>query len=163
MENNRIQKQTLLRAPVQRVWRAIGDAQEFGAWFGMAFDGPFAAGRSITGRLAPTQVDEDVARLQAPHAGLRFEFMVVSVESPRRLVLAWHPFAVDPARDYSAEPMTEIEFQLEDAGSGSTRLTITESGFERLPPERRAPAFEANSGGWTHQLRLIEKYLGLQV
>lgn len=162
MDGNHIERQTLLRAPVERVWRAISDAREFGAWFGMAFDGPFVAGQSITGRLAPTQVDEDVARLQAPHAGLRFEFMVVSIEPPRRLVLAWHPFAIDPAFDYSAEPMTRIEFQLEDAGGGTTRLTITESGFERLPPERRAPAFEANSGGWTHQLRLIEKYLNRQ-
>ncbi|MGH9416488.1 MAG: SRPBCC family protein [Terriglobales bacterium] len=159
MAADRIEKQARLGAPLERVWRAISDAREFGAWFGMSFDGPFVAGQPVSGRLTPTQVDKEVARLQAPHAGLRFEFMVELIEPPLRLVLGWHPFAIDPAVDYSAEPMTRIEFRLEDADGGTTRLTITESGFERLPPERRAAAFEANSGGWSHQLRLIEKYL----
>ena len=42
---------------------------------------------------------------------------------------------------------------------GGTLLTITESGFEQIPMQRRAQAFKANDGGWTHQTKLIEKYL----
>jgi len=45
---DRIEKKVLLRAPLDRVWRAISDAKEFGAWFGVAFDGLFAAGARLT-------------------------------------------------------------------------------------------------------------------
>jgi hypothetical protein len=38
-------------------------------------------------------------------------------------------------------------------------LTITESGFDRVPLDRRAEAFESNEQGWTIQATLIEKYL----
>ena len=51
-------------------------------------------------------------------------------------------------------------FELKEV-PGGTELTITESGFDRVPLARRAEAFKANEGGWTHQTRLIEKYLAL--
>jgi hypothetical protein len=71
----------------------------------------------------------------------------------------WHPFAVDPTVDYSGEPSTLVEFRLEEV-AGGTRLTITESGFDGVPLERRAKAFAANEKGWAGQARLIEKYVG---
>ena len=71
MSTDRIEKETFLRAPLARVWRAISDADEFGQWFGVRFDGPFVAGTSVTGVITPTTVDEEVARRQEPHAGRR--------------------------------------------------------------------------------------------
>jgi uncharacterized protein YndB with AHSA1/START domain len=153
-----IEKKITLRAPVARVWRAISDAREFGAWFGVAFDGPFVAGERITGRIRPTTVDPEVAKLQAPHEGKAFDFTVDRVEPPRLISFRWHPFAVEPGVDYSKEPTTLIVFELTEVENG-TLLRITESGFDRIPLERRAKAFAANEGGWEHQLRLIEKYL----
>lgn len=73
----------------------------------------------------------------------------------------WHPYAVDPAHDYSSEPMTLVTFELSEA-EGGTLLTITESGFEGIPPDRRAKVIESDNAGWTHQARLIEKYLVLE-
>ena len=70
----------------------------------------------------------------------------------------WHPFAIDPGVDYSKEPMTLVVFELKQV-PGGTMLTITESGFDRIPLERRAKAFAANEQGWEHQTKLIEKYL----
>jgi uncharacterized protein YndB with AHSA1/START domain len=157
-DTDRIVKSVLLDAPRERVWRALADAAEFGTWFGMSFDGPFVAGQKITGRIAPTQVDPEVAKLQQPHRGKAFEFVVDRIEPMRLFSLRWHPFAIEPGVDYSQEPMTLIEFVLEDA-PGGTRLTITESGFDRIPLARRAQARQANEGGWEHQMRLIAKYL----
>ena len=77
---DRIEKRVTISAPVSRVWRAISDANEFGAWFGMAFDGPFVAGARVTGRIAPTTVDAEVAKLQAPHAGKKFEFTIERID-----------------------------------------------------------------------------------
>ena len=153
-----IEKKVTIGAPVPRVWRAISDANEFGAWFGMAFDGPFVAGARVTGRIQPTTVDAEVARLQAPHAGKEFEFTIERVDSPRLFSFRWHPFAVKPEEDYEQEPTTLIEFELQEV-EGGTRLTITESGFERIPLKRRAEAFQANEGGWEHQTRLVAKYV----
>ena len=158
MASDQIRKQGVLSAPVERVWQAITDAGKFGEWFGVQFDAPFEAGKRVTGRITPTKVDREVAKLQEPHAGKPFEWVVESLEPESRAVFRWHPFAIDPAADYSAEPMTRIEFLLEEVDKG-TRLTIVESGFDAIPAARRAEAYAANEGGWAHQLKLIEKYV----
>jgi uncharacterized protein YndB with AHSA1/START domain len=158
MSTDRIEKKVLLRASRERVWRAVSDAAEFGSWFGVAFDGPFAAGTRLTGKIVPTSVDAEVAKLQEPHKGKAFAWLVDRIEPMRRISFRWHPFAVEPDVDYTKEPMTLIVFELEEV-SGGTLLTITESGFDQIPLERRAKAFTANDGGWTMQMTLIEKYL----
>lgn len=155
---DRIEKQILLRAPQERVWRAISEAEQFGSWFGMRLSGPFAAGARLTGHITPTTVDAEVAKAQEPHAGMAFDFLVERIEPMRLFSFRWHPYAVDRSVDYSKEPTTLVEFVLEPQ-SGGTLLTITESGFDRIPLERRAQAFKANEGGWEAQTHLIEKYL----
>ncbi len=160
MDSNRIEKRILLRAPLERVWQAISDSGQFGRWFGAAFNGPFLAGRPLTGKIVGTAVDPEVAKLQKPHEGKTIELWVEKIEPMRTISFRWHPFAVSAEVDYSKEPTTLIVFQLEPMGS-STQLTITESGFDQLPLARRAEAFRANDGGWAHQLTLIEKYLAI--
>src|SRR5690348_1851220 len=157
---DRIEKQVLLKAPRERVWRALSEADQFGTWFGVRFDGPFVEGERLTGRIAPTQVDEEVAAMQTPYEGTPFEWQVEKIEPMRRIAFRWHPFGVDKRIDYSSEPMTLIVFELHEA-PGGILLTVNESGFDKLPQIGRAKAFEANEGGWTHQMRLIEKYLAL--
>jgi uncharacterized protein YndB with AHSA1/START domain len=161
METDRLVKTAVLASPLARVWAAVSDARQFGAWFGAEFDGAFVAGARLTARIRPTTVDPEVAALQAPHAGTAFQVVVDTVEPMRRLAFRWHPYAVGSA-DYSAEPMTLVTFELADAGGGHTRLTITESGFDAIPLARRAEAFTANEGGWTHQLRLVGLYVTRQ-
>ncbi|MHC9296431.1 SRPBCC family protein [Mycobacterium sp. LTG2003] len=160
MSTDRIEKEVLLRAPLDRVWRAISDADEFGRWFGVRFDGPFVAGTSVTGVITPTEVDEEVAAMQEPYTGQADTWQIVAVEAPHRLAFRWHPYAVDQDSDYSAEPTTLVEFSLSEAADG-VLLRIVESGFDAIPAERRASAFEANSEGWAHQTDLVRKYLAL--
>ena len=161
MDTDRIEKQIVLKAPRERVWRAISDSVRFGTWFGVDFDGPFVEGQWLAGRIAPTKVDAEVAKLQEPARGFKFSILVERIQPMERFAFRWHPFAIEQDRDYSQEPMTLVTFELRDAREG-TLLKITESGFDALPPERRAPAFHANDGGWTHQARLIEKYLAFE-
>jgi uncharacterized protein YndB with AHSA1/START domain len=160
MTNDRIEKEVVLRAPLDRVWRAISDADEFGRWFGVRFDGPFVAGASVTGVITPTTVDEDVARAQEPHAGKSDTWQIVAVEPQRRLAFRWHPYGVEDDVDYSQEPTTLVEFTLTETNDG-VLLRIVESGFDAIPAERRAAAFEANSEGWAAQTELVRKYLAL--
>jgi len=155
---DRIEKQVLLRAPRARVWRAIADAEEFGAWFGVKFDAPFKVGALQRGVLVGTTVDANVAKMQRDYKDVPFEITIDRIEPERIFAFRWHPFAIERGVDYSAEPTTLITFALEEVPNG-TLLTVTESGFDRIPLERRAKAFAANEGGWTIQMTLIEKYL----
>lgn len=157
-DTDRMQKRVVLEAPLERVWKAVSDSTRFGEWFGVRFEGPFEAGKSIKGKIAPTKADPEVAKTQEPYTGMPFDCTVDRIEPMRFFSFRWHPFAVDPGVDYSKEPTTLVTFELE-AVPGGTQLTITESGFDAIPASRRAKAFEMNSHGWAAQTRLIEKYL----
>jgi uncharacterized protein YndB with AHSA1/START domain len=161
MSTDRIEKKILLHATRERVWKAISEAEQFGAWFGVAFDGSFVGGARLTGRIVPTAVDPNIAKLQEPHAGKPFEFSVDRIEPMQRISFRWHPFAVETGVDYSNEPTTLIVFELHEA-EGGTLLTISETGFDQIPLARRAAAFKANDGGWAMQTTLIAKYLAMQ-
>jgi uncharacterized protein YndB with AHSA1/START domain len=158
MNTDSIQKQILLRAPLSRVWRALSDSAEFGTWFGMKFNGPFAPGARMKGVIVPTAVDAKIAAAQKPYEGTPFEITIEQLEPERLFSFRWHPGAVDPAVDYSAEPTTLIVFALEEV-PGGVNLTVTESGFDKIPLERRAKVFAGNEQGWTMQMKLIEAYL----
>ncbi len=153
MESDRIEKQVLLRAPLQRVWAAISDAEQFGRWFGVRFDGPFVEGQEVTATITPTEVDAEVAKRQEPHAGVASRWQIVAVEPPRRFAYRW---PIDPDR----EDTTLVEFTLAEV-SGGVSLTIVESGFDAIPEARRGPSFEANSEGWAIQTDLVRRYLEL--
>jgi uncharacterized protein YndB with AHSA1/START domain len=145
---DRIEKTIFLRAPRSKVWSAISDSKQFGAWFGVEWFEPFAPGATVHGRI--TNPPE--------YAHLRFDIIVDEVVPEQRLAYRWHPAAIDSKIDYSKEPRTLVVFELEDA-PGGTRLKLTESGFDKLSPERRANAFRMNDGGWGVQMERIEKYV----
>src|SRR5580692_8474290 len=148
MDTDRIEKKVLLRAPLKRVWRALSDSTEFGTWFGMRFNGPFAPGARMNGVIVPTTVNAEVASAQKPYEGTAFEITIEQMEPERLFSFRWHPGAIDPDVDYSVEPTTLVVFVLEEAPNG-VMLTITESGFDRIPLARRAKAFAQNEQGWS--------------
>ena len=154
-----IVKSITLNADLDRVWRAVSTTDEFGQWFGMRFDAPvFTPHTKMTGHITPTVVNDEVAAMQKPHEGTPFELVIADIVPKSLFSFRWHPYAIDKTKDYSAEPMTLITFALEEV-EGGVHLTITESGFNALPIERRAEAFAADSGGWEAQTKLIEAWL----
>ena len=144
---DRIEKEIVLRAPRSRVWRALADAEEFGAWFGMKIDGVFAPGARVQGQMT-THAHEHVT----------IEIAIERMDPERRMSYRWHPYAVEPGVDYSNEPTTLVEFQLEEVADG-TRLIVVESGFDRIPAARRAEAFRMNDAGWAEELENIARYV----
>ncbi len=144
---DRIEKQVVLRAPRTRVWRALTDAEEFGTWFRVKLEGAFAAGSPIRGKLAIPGYEH-----------LTLEMLVERIDPERYFSYRWHPYAVDPAVDYSAEPTTLVEFNLEET-DGGTALTIVESGFDRIPLARQAEAFRMNDAGWDGQIKHLAQYV----
>lgn len=158
MSEDRIEKRIVLRAPRDRVWRALTESSEFGSWFGMKLDGPFVPGARVRGVIVPTIVDASVAAAQKEYEGFPVEIIIEKIEPKRLFSFRWHPYAVDREADYTTEPTTLVEFVLEGA-PGGVMLTVSESGFDRIPLARRAKAFMANEQGWTMVVTLIEKYV----
>ena len=152
---DRIQKKVHLRAPRNRVWKAISDSKQFGSWFGMKVEGPFTANTTVKATIVPTTVDPEVAKEQKAFEGMPFELYIERVEPERLFTFRWHPGATQPKPE---DPTTLVCFELEDAADGIL-LTVTESGFDRIPLARRAKAFAENEGGWAAQMKLIERYL----
>ena len=153
-----IVKSIQLKASPDRVWRAITDSVEFGQWFGCRFNGPFIAGQAMAGRMTPTVVNDEIAEMQKPYDGHPFNIVIDCIEPQTRFSFRWHPYAVDEDKDYTGEPQTLVTFELRPL-DGGTHLTITESGFSKLPPERQAEAFTSNEGGWEAQLHMVEAWL----
>jgi uncharacterized protein YndB with AHSA1/START domain len=144
---NRVEKRIELKAPVARVWRALTDYREFGEWFRVKLDGPFVAG--------------EISRGHITHPGyehVKWEAVVQKMEPERLFSFTWHPYAIDPKIDYSKETPTLVEFRLEKTASG-TLLTVTESGFDKIPVGRRDEALRKNEGGWAAQMKNVESYV----
>jgi uncharacterized protein YndB with AHSA1/START domain len=158
MNTDRIEKKVLLHALRKRVWRALSDSKEFGYWFGVTIDGPFTPGASIHGVISGTAVDAEVAAAQRTHQGKPFDIIIEQMEPEKIFSFRWHPHAIDTGVDYSAEPTTLVVFALEEVADG-VMLTVTESGFDQLPLERRATAFAGNDGGWTLMVQVFAKYV----
>jgi uncharacterized protein YndB with AHSA1/START domain len=144
---DRIDKQIELKAPVSRVWRALTDHREFGEWFRVSLDGPFIPGHPSRGHITYPGYEH-----------YKWEAVVQKMEPERLFSFTWHPYAVDQSKDYSDETPTLVEFRLEPTREG-TRLTVTESGFDKIPAGRRDEAFRMNDGGWAEQMKNIEAYV----
>ena len=144
---NQIEKQIEIAAPVSRVWQALTDSRQFGEWFLVRMDGPFVAGQPLGGQITHPGYEH-----------VRMKIVVKAIEPKTLFSFTWHPYAVDPKVDYESEESTLIEFRLEPT-AGGTLLKVTESGFEKIPAERRAEAFLRNDGGWAQQMKNIQAYV----
>ena len=120
MSSDRIEKEVVLRAPLERVWRAISDADEFGQWFGVRFDGPFVCRQAVRYRGDHPDNGRRHGR-EGPGALCR------SRRTPGRSsrssrsggwAFRWHPYGVEDGVDYSKEPTTLVEFTLDETADG---------------------------------------------
>jgi uncharacterized protein YndB with AHSA1/START domain len=145
--DDRIEKSVALNAPVSRTWRALTDHREFGQWFGVDLPDPLVPGQACRGRITHPGYEH-----------LKWEVTVVAMEPERLFSFTWHPYAIDPDVDYSAEAPTLVEFRLEPTATGSL-LRVTESGFDRVRVARRAEALRMNDSGWTQQMGNIRRHV----
>jgi uncharacterized protein YndB with AHSA1/START domain len=176
MSTDRIEKTVTLKAPVGRVWRALTDAKEFSQWFGIALDGPFVVGKPVHGVFpggaddVPDELRQAIAseekrlglsagKVKMPPADAVF-CVVERMEPEHTFAFRWVPYGIDGSiADLKNEPMTLVEFHLEAKGASTTHLRIVESGFDKVPAQRRERAFKMNTGGWDGQSQNLAKYV----
>lgn len=146
---DRIERSVLIRAPRERVWQALANAESFGNWFGADLKGlDFKPGQRTRGRITTKGFDH-----------LFFDIVVERIEPQDLFSYRWHPYPIDPAVDYNVEEPTLVTFTLKDAPDASTLLTVVEAGFDKLPQHRWTDAFRMNSRGWEGQTRSILRYI----
>jgi uncharacterized protein YndB with AHSA1/START domain len=142
-----IEKSVELNVPIERVWQALTDHEEFGQWFRAKIDQPFKVGERSSGHMT-----------YPGYENIKWEATVREMAAPRLFSFTWPHPADFNAPNYNDDPSILVEFRLEPTASG-TRLTVTESGFEALPPERQAEALRSNEGGWDEQMRNIKAHV----
>jgi uncharacterized protein YndB with AHSA1/START domain len=145
--SDRIEKRIELKAPLARVWRALTDYREFGDWFRVKLDGQFAVGQIAHGHITYPGYEH-----------MQWQVVVQKMDEERLFSFTWHPYAVDDNIDYSQEAPTLVEFKLEPTATG-TLLIVTESGFDKIPSDRRAEALRMNDGGWAEQMENIKQHV----
>jgi len=149
LDTDRVERSILINASRERVWRALTNAEEFGAWFGADLSGQaFKPGERARGKFSHEEFPDSY-----------FDAVVERIEPQDMMSFYWHPFAVDPAVDYSQEEPTLVTFTLKDAPGNGILLTVVESGFDKVPAHRRRKAFEMHSSGWEFQLQNIARHV----
>ena len=142
---DRIVRTTVLKAPRSKVWRALTDPAAFSSWFGCELREPFVPGARVRGPVTHPGYEH-----------LMMDITIGEVQPERLFSWRWHPGGdshIDPS-----EPMTTVVFELEEVPEG-TRLTVTESGFDRIPPSRRGKAYRENNEGWDGQIENLRKHV----
>ena len=146
---DRIERSIVIHAPRARVWSALTNAEEFGAWFGADLKGQsFAPGKRARGPVTFKGYEH-----------LFFDVVVDRIEPQDLMSYRWHPYANDPKVDYTKEEPTLVTFTLADAPANGTLLKVVETGFDRLPPERRMETFRMNTLGWETQTKKFAQHV----
>ncbi|MDD5332351.1 MAG: SRPBCC family protein [Rhodoferax sp.] len=148
-DTDRIERSVVINAPRARVWRALSNAEDFGTWFGANLKGQtFAPGQRARGQIT-----------HCGHEHVWFDVVIERIEAPELLSYRWHPYAIDPSVDYTKEQPTRVTFTLKDAPGNATLLTVVESGFDKVAPQRRLEAFRMNGRGWAVQLDNVARHV----
>lgn len=145
-----ITKTIEIAAPVEKLWDALIDHEKFGIWFRVALDQPFIVGQPSTGHMTYPGYED-----------YRWEARIVAIEPMTRFALEWPATGGDKELMESGVAVPEwtlVEFMLEPTENG-TRLTVTESGFDKVPEPRRSNVMRSNDGGWAEQVKNIRDYV----
>lgn len=141
MSEDRIERETLIAAPLERVWSLVAQP---GFWV--------AEEASLPGTVA--REGESMVAKNAEYG--EFPVRVEKVEPPTYLAYRWA--SAFPGAELRENNSTLVEFTLSPAGD-KTRLRVVESGFAALAgsEELRSKAVEDNTGGWPQVLDALKK------
>ena len=140
MSEDRIERETLIAAPLDRVWSLVAQPA---FWV--------ADKASLPGTVA--KEGESMVAKNAEHGD--FPVRVEKVDPPTYLAYRWA--SAFPGEELRPDNSTLVEFTLTAEGD-QTRLRVVESGFAALAgsDELRRQAVKDNSGGWPEELGALK-------
>ncbi|MBV9379972.1 MAG: SRPBCC domain-containing protein [Streptosporangiaceae bacterium] len=147
MTPNAIEREILIEAPAETVWSVVTEPGQISRWFSDVAEIDLVPGGEGTLTFAD----------RATNQRATVRLLVESVEPPHRFSFRWdHPAGVKPDESNSLR----VEFTLAAEGR-STRLRVTESGFDALnrPQDEKTAYFDAHSKGWDTHLGSLRDYV----
>jgi uncharacterized protein YndB with AHSA1/START domain len=140
MSNDRIERETLISAPLERVWTLVAQPA---FWV--------ADKASLPGTIAK---EGETMIAKNPEYGA-FPVRVEKVRPPTYLAYRWA--STFPGEELRDDNSTLVEFTLTEEGD-QTRLRVVESGFATLAAteELRGKAVKDNSSGWVEELKALK-------
>lgn len=141
MNADRIERDTLIEASLERVWSLVAEP---GFWV------------ADEGSLAGTVAREGKSVVARNSEYGEFPVRVEKVEPPTYLAYRWA--SAFPGQELREDNSTLVEFTLSREGD-KTRLRVVESGFAALAgsEELRDKALKDNTGGWPQVLDAFRK------
>jgi uncharacterized protein YndB with AHSA1/START domain len=143
-QTDRIERDVLIAAPLERVWELITSAEHVGRWFA-------DAGAEID--LRPGGAMSFSWREHGTVHG-----RVEAIDPPHRFAWRWLSKAGSQAEPTPGNS-TLTEFTLAAEGD-ATRVAVVETGFDALDaaPEERTAALASHTEGWAAELGELETY-----
>lgn len=138
---DKIERQIIINASKEQVYEAIADPSKITSWFPDDIEGTLDEGEQPIlnfGEHGKTQI------------------LVVAKEPHDYFAYRWVPGANHFIGNVEEAKTTLVEFKLTE-NSGTTTLTVTESGFSKLPVEMAEASYTQNTGGWGFMLGRLEK------
>ena len=144
-QTDRIERDVLIAAPIERVWSLVTSAEHLGRWFG------------DTGAEIDLRPGGAFSLSWEQHGTVRGR--VVDVEPNRRFSYRWITVGDREHADPVEGNSTLVEFTLHAEGDG-TRLRVVESGFDKLfaDPAKQGERAEDNRKGWASELDELREY-----
>jgi uncharacterized protein YndB with AHSA1/START domain len=145
MVPEQIERETLIAAPVERVWALLTEAEHLGRWFG------------DTGAEIDLRPGGAFSLSWEQHGTVRGR--VVDVEPNQRFSYRWITVGDREHAEPGEGNSTLVEFTLRAEGDG-TRLRVVESGFASLDAEaaQQSERYEDNRRGWGIKVRDLAEY-----
>jgi uncharacterized protein YndB with AHSA1/START domain len=145
MSRDRIERETFIKAPAERVWAVLTEPAEVDGWFSPG---------------GPSEIDLRPGGVMTLNHGEHgtFPMLIVTVDPPRHFAYRWA--SAYPAEKATEDNSTLVQFFLQPEAEG-TRLRLVESGFAGLsiPAEREAAAgYDSHAGGWTEMVDRLREY-----
>lgn len=141
-----VEREVLIEAPPEVVWRVLTEPEHIQRWFADEVAGDLrpAGGGSLTWNRMGTKGPSTTA------------FEVVALDPPRRFAYRWNFPPGERAREGNS---MLVEFTLTEE-AGSTRLRVVESGLRRLswPESDKATYAEDHGRGWEIHLERFRTY-----
>lgn len=140
MADYRIERDVVIEAPVDVVWRTVTEADQIARWFADQVELDLRPG----GQGSFAFERDDGATHRAP-------LVVETVERPTRFAFRWsHPEGELPVDGNSVL----VEFTLVPEGDRRTRLRVVERGLDTIgwPEEEKARYADDHRAGWAHFL-----------
>lgn len=138
-----IQREIIINATKERIYDAIANPDQVVLWFPETLEGNYKIGeRPIFGF--------------GEHG--RNQIYIVDAKPYEYFAYRWVPGANHFLGDVLDVPNTLVEFRIEEIAENACKVTLTESGFAKLPIEFMGTAFKENSGGWDFMLGRLTHY-----